>query len=52
MPVYVGADGHEVNVSGDEEVARYEAAGYSLAPAKAAETKTTAKKAAAKPSEK
>lgn len=50
MPVYIGTDGHEVNVSGDEEVARYEAAGYSLAPEKA--TKAPAKKAAAKPSEK
>jgi hypothetical protein len=49
MPVYAGPDGHEVNVSGEEEVARYVAAGYSLAEK---ETKTPAKKAAAKPSEK
>lgn len=52
MPAYVKGD-HEVNVSGVEEVARYEAAGYSLevAAAKPSE-KPAAKKAAAKPSEK
>lgn len=52
MPVYTGPDGHEVNVSGEEEVARYEAAGYSRADAKPSNTKAPAKKAAAKPSEK
>lgn len=55
MPVFIKGD-HEVNVSGDEEVARFEASGYSLkkAAAKPSETeaKAPAKKAAAKPSEK
>lgn len=53
MPVYAKGD-HEVNVSGAEEVARFEAAGYSLATAAKPSEKTDkpAKKAAAKPSEK
>lgn len=51
MPVFVGRDGHEVNISGEEEIARYTANGYSPAAAKPSE-KTPAKKAAAKPSEK
>lgn len=51
MPIYIGPDDHEVNVSGEEEVARFEAAGYSLAAAKPSE-KAPVKKAAAKPSEK
>ena len=55
MPAYFKGD-HRVNVSGDEEVARFEAAGYSLAPAampsEKAPAKKPAKKATAKSSEK
>lgn len=50
MPAYVKG-GHKVNVSGAEEIARFEASGYSLAAAKPSE-KAPAKKTAAKPSEK
>jgi len=55
MPAYFKGD-HRVNVSGDEEVARFEAAGYSLvSTAKSSEkapVKKAAKKAPAKSSEK
>lgn len=50
MPVYVKS-GHRVNVSGEQEVARYEAAGYSLERAPEPD-KAPAKKAASKPSKK
>lgn len=53
MPVYRAAGGHEVNVSGKDEIARFEAnpAYAEIKPAKPSEP-TSAKKAAAKPSEK
>lgn len=53
MPVYRLAQGHEVNVSGDAEVARYEAnPAYSRAEDAKPSEKAPAKKTAAKPSEK
>ena len=54
MPVYVKGD-HKVNVSGEEAVAQFEAAGYSPATEKAAEKKAdppTGDKPAAKKSAK
>lgn len=45
MPVYVKG-GHEVNVSGEDAVAQFEAAGYSLAAERSSEkpARTSAKK--------
>lgn len=52
MPVFTGADGHKVNVSGEEEVARYKAAGYSPETASKPSEKAPVKKAAPKPPKK
>lgn len=53
MPLYTKGD-HQVNVSGEKEIARFRAAGYSPSEAAKPSEKTDkpAKKAAAKPSEK
>lgn len=49
MPLFVGKDGSEVNVSGEEEVARFKAAGYSLVETSGPSAKAPVKKAAPKP---